>query len=389
MSHPLRALTILGATGSIGVNTLAVAKCLGLPVFAVTANRQAKLLAEQAIAAGATFAVVADPAALPELRQHLSGTGIRADAGPAALIEAAASSAVGAVMTAIVGGAGLAPTLAAVRAGKRVCVANKEPLVMAGGLITLEAKRCGATIVPVDSEHSAIFQCLEGHGPDEVDRLILTASGGPFRTRMDLSAVTRAEALKHPTWAMGPKISIDSATLMNKSLEIIEARWLFDLPAERIQVMIHPQSVIHSMVAYRDGSLLAQLGRPDMQVPIQYSLTWPRHVAGPVAIPDLVKMASLTFEDPDTRRFPSLLMGYAAARAGGLAPAVMNAANEMAVAGFLAGHGTFLDIFRTVERALEQCPGVVDPSLDDILAADAEVRARLAVARNQAPAATA
>jgi 1-deoxy-D-xylulose-5-phosphate reductoisomerase len=377
--HPLRALTILGATGSIGVNTLAVARHLGLPVFALTANRQAKLLADQARAAGATLAVVADPAALPELRAHLAGSGIRAEAGPAALIAAAAAPEVGAVMTAIVGGAGLAPTLAAVRAGKRVCVANKEPLVMAGGLITAEARRHGATLVPVDSEHSAIFQCLEGHRPDEVERLILTASGGPFRTRTDLSDVTREQALKHPTWAMGPKISIDSATLMNKALEIIEARWLFDLPADRIAVMIHPQSVVHSMVAYRDGSLLAQLGRPDMQVPIQYSLTWPRHLAGPVAAPDLVKLGSLTFEDPDTARFPSLTFGYHAAQAGGLAPAVMNAANEMAVAAFLAGQGTFLDIFRTVERALAACPAGAEPGLDDILAADAEVRARLAL----------
>ncbi len=378
-AHRSRALTILGSTGSIGISTLAVAKDLGIPVHAVTANSKVDELARQAIACGARVAVVGDPAGYQRLKAALSGSGVRAEAGAEALCAVAAAPEAGAVMTAIVGAAGLPATLAAIRAGKRVCVANKEPLVMAGGLIMSEADRCGATILPVDSEHSAIFQCLEGHGPDEVERLVLTASGGPFRTVRDLSAVTREQALNHPTWTMGPKITIDSATLMNKSLEIIEAHWLFRVPAERIALLIHPQSVVHSMVAYRDGSVMAQLGRPDMRVPIQYALTWPRHEPGAVAAPDLAALGALTFEQPDAARFPSIAMGYGAARAGGLAPTVMNAANEMAVAAFLAGKSTFIDIFRTVERALSTVTQVAMPSLDDILAADADVRSRLAV----------
>ena len=378
MSAASRPLTILGATGSIGVSTLSVAAHLGIPVHAVTANRKVAELAALAIAHRAAVAVVADEEGYTELKRLLSGTGVVAEAGIQALSAVAADPGCGAVVTAIVGAAGLRPTLAAIRAGKRVCIANKEPLVMAGALIMGEAARCGATVLPVDSEHSAIFQCLEGHRPDEVAELVLTASGGPFRTVADLSAVTREQALRHPTWTMGPKITIDSATLMNKSLEIIEARWLFGVGVERIRVLIHPQSVVHSMVAYRDGSVMAQLGRPDMRTPIQYALTWPRHEAGQIAAPDFAALAALTFEAPDTARFPSLDMAYAAVRAGGVAPAVMNAANEMAVARFLAGHGRFIDIFTTVERALSQAPSQDEPTLDDIIAADAEVRRRLA-----------
>ena len=378
MSAASRPLTILGATGSIGVSTLSVAAHLGIPVHAVTANRKVAELAALAIAHRAAVAVVADEEGYTDLKRLLSGTGVVAEAGVQALSAVAADPGCGAVVTAIVGAAGLRPTLAAIRAGKRVCIANKEPLVMAGALIMGEAARCGATVLPVDSEHSAIFQCLEGHRPDEVAELVLTASGGPFRTVADLSAVTREQALRHPTWTMGPKITIDSATLMNKSLEIIEARWLFGVGVERIRVLIHPQSVVHSMVAYRDGSVMAQLGRPDMRTPIQYALTWPRHEAGQIAAPDFAALAALTFEAPDTARFPSLDMAYAAVRAGGVAPAVMNAANEMAVARFLAGHGRFIDIFTTVERALSQAPSQDEPTLDDIIAADAEVRRRLA-----------
>ena len=370
-------LTILGSTGSIGVNTLQVAEHLGLPVYAITGHSKIEVLAEQAAKCKPQVVVVGDAAHYAKLRA-LVPSHIRVEAGPAALAEVAAAPSVTAVMTAIVGAAGLPATLAAVRAAKRVCIANKEPLVMAGGLIMAEAKRSGASIVPVDSEHSAMFQCLEGHHPDEVTELILTSSGGPFRTVMDLSAVSREQALTHPTWKMGPKITIDSATLMNKSLEIIEARWLFDIPAERIRVLVHPQSVVHSMVSYRDGSVLAQLGRPDMQVPIQYALTYPKHVPGTVAAPDFARLGSLTFEEPDRKRFPSLDIGYHAARAGGIVPAVMNAANEMAVAAYLAGRGRFIDIFRTVGNAVEQAQAVLDPALDDIIAADGEIRARLA-----------
>ncbi len=371
-------ITILGSTGSIGISTLDVAAHLGLPVYAVTAHARVDQLAAQAIAAGAQVAVVADEARLADLRRLLAGTAIRAEAGAAALDAVASAPEVTAVVTAIVGAAGLPPTVAAVKAGKRVCIANKEPLVMAGDLIMGLAKTHGATILPVDSEHSAIFQCLEGHREDEVAQLVITSSGGPFRTVMDLSAVTREQALRHPTWSMGPKITIDSATLMNKSLEIIEARWLFGIEAARIRVLVHPQSVVHSMVTYRDGSVMAQLGRPDMRVPIQYALTWPRHVPGPVSAPDFAALGSLTFEEPDRRRFPSLDMAYHAVEVGGVAPAVMNAANEVAVAAYLAGKGQFLDIFRTVEHALASVPRLAQANLDDILAADADVRARLA-----------
>jgi 1-deoxy-D-xylulose-5-phosphate reductoisomerase len=376
--HRARALCLLGATGSIGVSTLSVAAHLGIPVHAVSAHSKVDLLATQARACGAKVAVIGDPARFDDLKRALSGSGIRVAAGATALEEIAAAPEVGAVMTAIVGAAGLPATLAAVRAGKRLCIANKEPLVMAGDLIMAEAKASGAAILPVDSEHSAIFQCLENHRGDEVREIILTASGGPFRTVADLSQVTREQALKHPTWSMGPKITIDSATLMNKSLEVIEARWLFGIEPERIRVIIHPQSVVHSMVSYRDGSVMAQLGLPDMRVPIQYALTWPRHEGGEVGIPDFAKLSALTFEEPDTKRFPSLTMAYHAARVGGLAPTVMNAANEMAVAAFLAGRSRFIDIFRTVEDALGRTPTLRAPSLSDIIAADADVRARLA-----------
>ena len=369
-------LTILGSTGSIGVNTLHVAEHLGLQVYAITGNAKVAELAAQAARYRPKVVVVADVTKAAELRA-LVPAGISVEAGPQALEAVARATEVTAVMTAIVGAAGLPATLAAVQAGKRVCIANKEPLVMAGGLIMAEARRCGATIVPVDSEHSAMFQCLEGHSPDEVAELILTSSGGPFRTVMDLSSVSREQALTHPTWKMGPKITIDSATLMNKSLEIIEARWLFDIEASRIRVLVHPQSVVHSMVSYRDGSVLAQLGRPDMQTPIQYALTYPKHVQGTVPAPDFATLASLTFENPDRVRFPSLDIGYHAARCGGIVPAVMNAANEMAVAAYLAGKGRFIDIFHTVGNAVEKAATNATPSLADIVAADAEIRIRL------------
>jgi 1-deoxy-D-xylulose-5-phosphate reductoisomerase len=378
VDHRQRALCILGSTGSIGVSTLSVAKHLGIPVHAVSAHSKVEQLATQARACGARIAVIGDATRYEQLKQALSGSGIIAAAGASALNDIAAAPETGAVVTAIVGAAGLPATLAAVRAGKRMCLANKEPLVMAGDLIMAEAHKSGAAILPVDSEHSAIFQCLEGHRGNEVRELLLTASGGPFRTVMDLSQVTREQALKHPTWSMGPKITIDSATLMNKSLEIIEARWLFGIEPERIRVVIHPQSVVHSMVSYVDGSVMAQLGLPDMRVPIQYALTWPRHVGGEVAAPNFATMSAMTFEEPDTTRFPSLTMAYAAARSGGIAPAVMNAANEMAVAAFLAGRSRFIDIFGTVEDALARTPAMHAPSLDDIIAADADVRARLA-----------
>jgi 1-deoxy-D-xylulose-5-phosphate reductoisomerase len=372
-----RPLTILGSTGSIGTNTLEVAKHLGIPIHTITGHSKVEILAEQVVAYRPKVVVASDPAAIPQLKHLLRNVPVVIEGGSQALVEAARHPDVGTVVTAVVGAAGLPATVAAVAAGKRVGIANKEPLVMAGGLIMAAAARSGAEILPIDSEHSAIFQCLEGHRAHEVDHLILTGSGGPFRTVHDLDGVSISQALKHPTWSMGPKITIDSATLMNKSLEVIEARWLFGVPPERIRVVIHPQSVVHSMVVYRDGSVLAQLGLPDMKVPIQYALTWPEHTAGLTAAPDFARLASLSFEEPDRVRFPSLDMAYAAARDGGLAPTVMNAANEVAVAAFLAGKGRFTDIFRTIERALAQVPRISDPTLDQIIAADADTRARL------------
>lgn len=371
-----RALCVLGATGSIGASTLEVAARLGIPVHAVTAHRRVEELAACARRAGARLAVIGEERLLPALRRALEGSGIAAEAGAEALCAAATAPEVGAVVTAIVGAAGLPATVAAARAGKRLCIANKEPLVMAGRLVLAAARASGGQVLPVDSEHSAIFQCLQGHAVEEVAELILTASGGPLRTVADLSAVTVEQALAHPTWSMGPKITIDSATLMNKSLEVIEAQVLFGVPLERVRVLVHPQSVVHSLVAFRDGSVLAQLGVPDMRTPIQYALTWPRHEPSPVPAPDLARLGSLTFEEPDRRRFPSLDLAYEAARRGGLAPAVLNAANEVAVAAFLAGRARFVDIFAIVERALRDLADVAEPTLEDILAADAETRAR-------------
>ncbi|TVR43609.1 MAG: 1-deoxy-D-xylulose-5-phosphate reductoisomerase [Planctomycetota bacterium] len=370
-------LCILGSTGSIGVSTLDVARHLGIPVHTLTGHRRLDLLAAQAKEFRAKRVVCADPEDYAKLKSLCADCPeITVGAGPQALVEAAGDEHCPVVMTAIVGGAGLDPTYAAVQAGKRVCIANKEPLVMAGALIMAAARASGATLLPVDSEHSAIFQCLENHRDSDIDRLVLTASGGPFRCRQDLNTVSIAEALKHPNWSMGPKITIDSATLMNKALEVIEAHHLFQVPVEQIEVVIHPQSIVHSMVAFADGSLMAQLGQPDMRTPIQYSLTWPRHLRGPVSCPDLLKIANLSFEAPDRTRFPALDLGAAAARQGGLAPAIFNAANEAAVARFLDGSITFLDIPRLVERALATVSSGsnADPDLASILAADAYTR---------------
>ena len=371
-----RALTILGSTGSIGCSTLDVAERLGIPVYALTAHSRVDELVAQIRMHRPQVAVIADPDRYDDLKHAAADiTGVELRAGLDAVAEVAAADACQTVVTAIVGAAGLPATLAAVRAGKRVCIANKEPLVMAGELIMAEARRCGAEILPVDSEHSAIFQCLDGHHIDEVDRLIITGSGGPFREMHDLESVTVEQALNHPNWSMGPKITIDSATLMNKSLEIIEARWLFDLPVDQIDLLIHPQSIIHSMVHYRDGSVMAQLGAPDMRTPIQYALTWPVHTTGPVQAPNFAAIGRLDIEEPDRARFPSVDMGYRAARLGGLAPTVMNAANEVAVERFLAGRGRFVDIFEAVFTALEHCPRVSAPDLETIIAADQEIRA--------------
>lgn len=344
-------------------------------VEALTAHRSAARLAEQARQVRARLAVVADPSQYRELKQALAGSGIEAAAGRQAVIDAAERPAEW-VMAAIVGAAGLAPTLAAVRRGAVVAFANKETLVCAGSLMVAEIERHGATLLPVDSEHSAIFQVIEQDRIDAVDRIILTASGGPFRQldRAAMARVTPKQAVAHPTWEMGAKISVDSATMMNKGLEIIEAHYLFRLPEPRIEVLVHPQSVIHSMVSYVDGSVLAQLGNPDMRTPIAYALAWPRRMPAPVERLDLTRIGTLTFEPPDPERFVSLRLARQALQAGGTAPTILNAANEVAVEHFLAGRIGFLGITDVVESTLAAVPSRPLTSLQAVMEVDREAR---------------
>src|SRR5271169_6642419 len=336
----MRRVTILGSTGSVGQSTvdLLLRNPDAFVVEALTANRNPALLAEQARALGARFAAIGEPDYYPALKDALAGTGIETACGPASLVEAAVRPAEW-VMAGIVGAAGLAPTLAAIRRGAIVALANKEVLVCAGTLVMQEVARCGATLLPVDSEHNAIWQCFDRERAETIDRIILTASGGPFRERAieEMRWVTPQQAVAHPNWSMGAKISVDSATMMNKGLEIIEAFHLFGLPEPRIEVLIHPQSVIHSMVAYVDGSVLAQLGPPDMRTPIAHALAYPDRMPTPAARLDLATLGKLTFEAPDPGRFPALRLAREALRAGGAAPTILNAANEVAVAGFLGG----------------------------------------------------
>jgi 1-deoxy-D-xylulose-5-phosphate reductoisomerase len=372
-----RRVTVLGATGSIGCNTLdLVARSPEkFRVEALTAQRNVPQLARQARELGASLAVIGDPSLYGALKAALAGSQVEAAAGPGALVEAAMRPADW-VMAGIVGAAGLAPTLAAVRRGVVVALANKECLVCAGELILQEARRSGATLLPVDSEHNAIFQVFDFARPEAVEKIILTASGGPFlNCPLDrMASVTPAEAVQHPNWEMGAKISVDSATMMNKGLEMIEARCLFPLRAEQIEVLIHPQSVVHSLVAYVDGSVLAQLGAPDMRTPIAYTLAWPGRMAAPAARLDLARLGQLTFQQPDLERFPALRLAREALVAGGSAPIVLNAANEAAVEAFLAGRIGFLEIARTVERTLARLPTRPAGGLDDVLATDAAAR---------------
>ncbi|KAA0598704.1 1-deoxy-D-xylulose-5-phosphate reductoisomerase [Azospirillum lipoferum] len=372
-----RSVTILGSTGSVGTQTvdLVSRNPERFPVEALTANRNVALLARQARQLKARMAVVADPAAYAELKELLSGTGIEVAAGSEA-VAAAAERPADWVMAAIVGAAGLEPTLAAVRRGAIVAFANKEVLVCAGALMMEEVKAHGATLLPVDSEHSAIYQVFDFERTDSVARLILTASGGPFRTRdrAFMAAVTREQAVAHPTWDMGAKISVDSATMMNKGLELIEAHFLFGIPEERIDVLVHPQSVIHSLVEYVDGSVLAQLGTPDMRTPIAYALGWPARIATPTERLDLVKAATLTFEEPDPVRFPALRLARAALQSGGGAPTILSAANEVAVQAFLDRRIGFLDIERIVEETLTALPHRPLRDLAAVREADADAR---------------
>jgi 1-deoxy-D-xylulose-5-phosphate reductoisomerase len=373
-----RRITILGSTGSIGCNTveLLAADRDAYAVEALVAQRNAQRLAEQAKGLNARLAVIADERQYGVLKEALAGTGIEAACGSDAVVEAARRPADW-VMAAIVGAAGLAPTLAAVRRGACVALANKEVLVCAGALVTAEAKRHQATLLPVDSEHNAIFQCFDNKQRGAIEKIVLTASGGPFRTASveTMAAATPAQAVAHPNWRMGAKISVDSATMMNKGLEVIEAHHLFDLDSDRLDIVVHPQSVVHGLVYYTDGSVLAQLGSPDMRTPIANALGWPDRIPAPSPRLDLAKLAKLTFEAPEPDRFPALRLARAALIAGGGAPTVLNAANEVAVAAFLDEHIGFLDIAATVERTLDRLAGRGIAALDDIYALDDEARA--------------
>ena len=352
-----RSVTVLGATGSVGTSTIDLIKRnpARFRVEAVTARRNAAALAKIAREVAARFAVVGDPAAYDELKSALAGSGIEAAAGETALIDAALRPADW-VMAAISGAVGLKPTLAAIERGATVALANKECLVCAGGLFMRAAAKAGATVLPVDSEHNAVFQALGAGRRDDVSRIILTASGGPFRTwpLAAIKAATPAQALRHPNWSMGPKITVDSASLMNKGLELIEAHHLFAIPSKEIDVLVHPQSVVHGLVEFRDGSLVAQLGPPDMRVPIAHCLAWPARIDGPVKRLDLAALHELTFEAPDLVRFPALKLARDALEAGGAAPTVLNAADEVAVGEFIAGRIGFPAITALVEATLER-----------------------------------
>ena len=374
---PLK-VAVLGSTGSIGQSTLEViATSEGrFTAHLLCGHRRVGRLLEQAEVCRPRWLVVTDPEAAATIGSAALPAGTELAVGPDRLAELVAAPEVDRVVSAIVGAAGLQSTWAAVAAGKKVALANKETLVMAGPLVMQLAARTGGAVVPVDSEHSAIHQALRSGHRDEVRRVILTASGGPFRTRSreSLAAVTREEALNHPTWSMGPKITIDSATMMNKALELIEARWLFDLPAEQLGVVVHPQSIVHSLVEYIDGSIIAQLGPPDMKLPIQYALAYPERYSGPARRFDFTSWHQLDFEPPDLDCFPAVRLGHEAAARGGTAGAVLNAANEEAVQAFLDGDLQFLQIAILCERALAEHPFESEPTLEDILRLDAWAR---------------
>ena len=364
-----RKISILGATGSVGKNVAAVLRERRelFEVEALTASSRVADLAELAIELDATTAVIGRDELLAELRERLAGTGIECASGREAVVEAAQRPA-DMVMSAIVGAAGLEPTIAAARRGAMIGLANKECLVCAGGLLLAEVETHGSIVIPVDSEHSAMFQALEGSPRHSATGLTLTASGGPFRSRArsEMASASLADALAHPNWSMGAKISIDSATMMNKGLELIEAHYLFGMPEERIEIVIHPESIIHSLVSFSDGSTLAQMSRPDMRVPIAYALGWPDRIRIDMPALDLASLRGLTFEEPDAGRFPSLRLAREALRTGGAAPIVLNAANEVAVAAFVEGRIGFLDIASIVEAALDEIEGGPVTNLEEV-----------------------
>ena len=374
----VKCVSILGSTGSIGRQSLDIVKHLGLKVAALTAGTQVERMAEQCREFRPELAVMATEEAAQTLSQAISDLPIRVLSGEAGLLEAASIPSADCVITAVVGMVGLKPTLAAIRAGKRIGLANKETLVCAGELVMAEAKKYGAEIIPVDSEHSAIFQCLMGNQDrGEVKRLILTASGGAFYgwSREQLQTATKEQALRHPNWKMGAKITVDCATMLNKGLEFIEAMRLYEMPPEKIAVVVHRQSIVHSLVEYCDGAVLAQLGVPDMRIPIQLALTYPHRMESPAAPLDLLTCGDLTFAPPDYENFPCLGLAMHAARTGGTACAILNGANEVAVAAYLAGQVGFYDISDGIACALDTVPSVADTSLEAALEADQQARA--------------
>jgi 1-deoxy-D-xylulose-5-phosphate reductoisomerase len=372
-----RSITILGATGSVGRSTLDLIEREGdaFEVVALTARSDVEGLAATARRTRARHAVIGDDSLYSALKDALAGTGIEAAAGSDAICDAASMGADW-TMAAIVGTAGLKPVMAALRQGKTVALANKESLVLAGELMTGAARKAGATLLPVDSEHNAVFQCFPHDDPSRVRRIILTASGGPFRTlsRDEMARVTPAQAVKHPNWSMGAKISVDSATLMNKGLELIEAHHLFPVGNEKLSVLVHPQSVVHSLVEYIDGSVLAQLGPADMRTPIAHTLAWPQRMKTPCERLDLARVGRLDFEEPDFDRFPALALALQALKAGGARPGVLNAANEEAVAAFLGGRIGFLEIALIVDKVLSLYNPASPETIDEALMLDAETR---------------
>jgi len=373
-----RGIAILGSTGSIGRNALRVIEALGpdYEVIALSAHSSVELLAEQVRRHKPRYAAVTNEDYVAQFRDLVSDLDLQVLVGPESLTELARCSEMDTVLTAVVGAAGLPSALAAARCGKRLAIANKEPLVMAGELLTDIARDHGSTLLPVDSEHSAIFQAMQSGSASDVRRILLTGSGGPFRGAdpEDLEEVTLEQALAHPVWQMGPKITIDSATMMNKALEVIEARWLFDVPVKKVEVLIHPESIVHSLVEFVDGSVIAQLGEPDMCLPIQYALTYPHRVAGIAKPLRLDDIGRLHFEKPAPETFRALTLAYEVAEAGGTAPAVFNAANEAAVEQFLAGRIRFTQIMELVEHCLDRHELRHTGSLDELLQADAWAR---------------
>ena len=375
---PTRGIAVLGSTGSIGTQALDVIREQrdALHVEVLSAHNNADLLVKQALEFKPNVVVIGNEDKWAQVNDALFDLGIKVYSGAEALEQVVETDGIDMVLTAMVGAAGLKPTMRAIQAGKHIALANKETLVVAGELVMAAARKRGVDIHPVDSEHSAIYQCLAGEFHNPIEKVILTASGGPFRGRdlASLEGVTKADALKHPNWDMGAKITIDSASLMNKGLEVIEAKWLFDVEPDQIDVVVHPQSIVHSCVQFTDGSIKAQLGLPDMKLPIQYALTYPRRLANTFPRFSFMDYPELTFEQPDTKTFRNLALAFDTLRTGGNAPAVLNAANEIAVARFLRDELTFLDLPRVVEHALERVTLLSKPSLDDLVASDAEAR---------------